>query len=147
MQRIFLDAGYETTCSYVEDTVHLVFLIEPTAASVAVMRSREHAPRRARWGGCLALRSVAVVEASRTGQLHEVRSRSTCSDPDSGAWCTRSTCTPTTAASIRAYPSVQDVPDDIDLAILAIPATAVPDVVAQCAKKQVLGLVVMSGGC
>ena len=42
-------------------------------------------------------------------------------------------------ASVRAYPSVDDVPDDVDLAIFAMPAGAVPAVIDQCARKRVRG--------
>jgi acyl-CoA synthetase (NDP forming) len=43
-------------------------------------------------------------------------------------------------------PTVNHVPDDIDLAILAVPAATVADVIDQCARKHVGGLVIMSGG-
>jgi acyl-CoA synthetase (NDP forming) len=49
-------------------------------------------------------------------------------------------------ASVRAYPTVNHVPDDIDLAILAVPAATVADVIDQRARKHVRGLVIMSGG-
>jgi acetate---CoA ligase (ADP-forming) len=49
-------------------------------------------------------------------------------------------------ASVRAYPSVLDVPDEVDLAVIAVPARVVPDVVEQCAQKGVRALVVLSAG-
>jgi acyl-CoA synthetase (NDP forming) len=49
-------------------------------------------------------------------------------------------------AGVRAYPTVADVPDDIDLVVVAVPAPAVIDVIEDCARKRVRGLVVMSGG-
>jgi acyl-CoA synthetase (NDP forming) len=49
-------------------------------------------------------------------------------------------------ASVRAYPSVLEVPDEVDLAVIAVPAALVPDVVGQCAAKRVGGLVVLSSG-
>ena len=49
-------------------------------------------------------------------------------------------------ASVRAWPSVLDIPDEVDLAVLAVPAEVVPDVVAECARKRVRGLVVTSAG-
>ena len=39
MVRVFVDAGYQATRSYGEDAIHLVFPIELTAASIAVMQS------------------------------------------------------------------------------------------------------------
>ena len=139
MVRIFLDAGYETSRSYVEDTVHLVFPIEPTAASVAVMRSREHRAEARSVGRLLAPRSVAVVGASRdrTASRHAVLVNLLRSGFRGPVYPVNPHAD--YVASIRAYPSVQDVPDDIDLAILAIPATAVPDVVAQCARSRCWG--------
>ena len=47
---------------------------------------------------------------------------------------------------VRAYPSVLDVPDDVDLVVVAVPAASVPGVVEQCAARGVRGLVVISGG-
>ena len=48
--------------------------------------------------------------------------------------------------SIRAYPSVLDIPGPVDLAILCIPADTVLDAVEECARKGVRGLVVITAG-
>ena len=45
-----------------------------------------------------------------------------------------------------AYKSVGDIPDDVDVAIVAVPSDAVTDVVLDCASKGVHGLVVISSG-
>jgi acyl-CoA synthetase (NDP forming) len=49
-------------------------------------------------------------------------------------------------AGVRAYASVLDVPDDVDLAVVAVRADAVHEVVEQCAGKGVRGLIVVSAG-
>ncbi|MGH9248599.1 MAG: acetate--CoA ligase family protein, partial [Acidimicrobiales bacterium] len=49
-------------------------------------------------------------------------------------------------ASVKAYPTVLDVPGAVDLAVIAVPAAAVIEVVHQCAAKGVAGLVVLSAG-
>lgn len=49
-------------------------------------------------------------------------------------------------ASVRAYATVLDVPDDVDLAVIAVPAAVVLEVVAQCVEKGVRALVVLSAG-
>ena len=49
-------------------------------------------------------------------------------------------------ASVKAYPTVLDVPGAVDLAVIAVPAAAVLDVVRQCAAKGITGLVVLSAG-
>src|SRR5207244_1916738 len=52
----------------------------------------------------------------------------------------------TSVAGVRAYATVLDVPDAIDLAIIVVPAELVPEVVEQCAQKRVRGLVIISAG-
>ena len=44
------------------------------------------------------------------------------------------------------YPHVADIPDKIDLAVIAVRAEQVPDVVEECIKASVGGAVVISGG-
>jgi acyl-CoA synthetase (NDP forming) len=48
--------------------------------------------------------------------------------------------------SLKSYPGVLDVPGKIDLAVIAIPAPGVPQVVAECAQKGVKFAVVHSVG-
>ncbi len=47
---------------------------------------------------------------------------------------------------VKAYPSVRDIEDAIDLAVLIVPALAVPAVLAECGQKQVKGAIVISAG-
>ena len=46
----------------------------------------------------------------------------------------------------QSFRSVADIPGDIDLAILAVPARAIPQVMADCAKKRVHFAIVHSAG-
>ena len=48
--------------------------------------------------------------------------------------------------SIRAYPSILDLPEAVDLAIVAVPAVHVVSVVSQCLEKGVRGLVLITAG-
>lgn len=48
--------------------------------------------------------------------------------------------------SVRAYRSIAEVPDEIDLAVVAVPAAAVIEVARECAAKGVRALVVISAG-
>ncbi|HTD80692.1 MAG TPA: CoA-binding protein, partial [Thermoplasmata archaeon] len=47
---------------------------------------------------------------------------------------------------IKAYPSIGDVPDPVDLAIVTVPADAALEAVEACGKKGVRGLVVITAG-
>ena len=47
---------------------------------------------------------------------------------------------------IQAYPTIAQVPRKIDLAIIAVPAKTVPDVVRECGEAGVSGAVIVSSG-
>ena len=47
---------------------------------------------------------------------------------------------------IKAYPSVADIPDEIDLAVIVTPAPTVPDIIGQCVDAGVKGAIVISAG-
>ncbi|MBI4010149.1 MAG: CoA-binding protein [Candidatus Aenigmarchaeota archaeon] len=44
------------------------------------------------------------------------------------------------------YPSVKAIPSEIDLAIIAVPAVAVPKVLEECVRKKINGVIIISGG-
>ena len=48
--------------------------------------------------------------------------------------------------SVRAYPTISDVPGPVDLAVIAVPAANVAEVATACAAKGVAALVVISAG-
>ncbi len=47
---------------------------------------------------------------------------------------------------LKAYRSVADLPEIVDLAVIATPARTVPEVVEQCGKAGIIGLVIISAG-
>ncbi len=47
---------------------------------------------------------------------------------------------------LKSYPSVAEVPEPIDLAIIVVPAVSVPKVVAQCVEVQVKTAIIISAG-
>ncbi len=49
-------------------------------------------------------------------------------------------------SGVRAYPSVGDLPEPVDLALVIVPAALVPTVVEQCGTAGVKGLVIISAG-
>jgi acetyltransferase len=49
-------------------------------------------------------------------------------------------------SGVRAYPSVLDLPEIVDLAVVIVPAPIVPSVVEESGKKGVKGLVIISAG-
>jgi len=47
---------------------------------------------------------------------------------------------------VQAYPSINDVPKVVDLAIIATPSATVVDVVEQCGKRGIQGILIISAG-
>ena len=146
MSKVFRDAGYKAEQRFEDGVLMLTLDLAPTETSREVMAAREHRAESRSIGRLLSPRSVAVIGASRkehsvgqtvlrnllgggfTGPVYPVH-------PTAGA-----------VAGVRAYPAVSDVPGPVDLAVVAVPAAGVNDVVAQCAAKGVRGLVVLSAG-
>jgi acetate---CoA ligase (ADP-forming) len=48
--------------------------------------------------------------------------------------------------AVKAYPSILDIPGDVDLAIVSVPAETVQEVVEESARKGAKGIVVLSSG-
>ncbi len=49
-------------------------------------------------------------------------------------------------SGVRAYPSIGDLPESVDLAVVIVPAALVPSVTEQCGEKGVKGLIIISAG-
>jgi len=47
---------------------------------------------------------------------------------------------------VQTYPSVTDLPKTVDLAIILTPAKTVPDILEQCGKKGIKGIMIISAG-
>ncbi|HET7355240.1 MAG TPA: GNAT family N-acetyltransferase [Nocardioidaceae bacterium] len=146
MIRIFREAGYTVAGGFEDGVMRFEFPIDSTDTSIAVMQAREHRAEAASIERFFAARSVAVIGASRRydtiGQtlvrnlvMGDYRGRVYVVNPAAGS-----------VAAMPAYPSVSDIPDDVDVAVVAVPAEAVQDVVLDCAAKGVGGLVVISSG-
>jgi len=149
MLRVFKEAGYQVRREFDHGVVHLEFEIDPTEKSLAVRDAREQAAEARSVHNVLHPRAVAVIGASTdpakighavlanllrgnfTGPVYPVNS----SSPQ-----VRS------VRGVRAYPSVIDIPDEVDLAVVAVPAARVDEVMDSCLAKGVKALVVLSSG-
>ncbi|MCR4404930.1 MAG: bifunctional acetate--CoA ligase family protein/GNAT family N-acetyltransferase [Candidatus Acetothermia bacterium] len=47
---------------------------------------------------------------------------------------------------IAAYPSLKEIPKQVDLAVIATPAQTVPDLIEECGQAGILGVIVISAG-
>jgi acyl-CoA synthetase (NDP forming)/GNAT superfamily N-acetyltransferase len=146
MLSVFKQAGFAVTSHFADGVIEVELAIEPTEAALAAMDARAAASEARSVERILVPKSVAVVGASRRkGTLgHAVFRRLIEAGFDGPVYPVNPEADH--VGSVRAYPSVLDVPDDIDLAVLVVPADQVPDVVEDCARKRVRGLVVISAG-
>jgi acyl-CoA synthetase (NDP forming)/GNAT superfamily N-acetyltransferase len=146
MVSVFRDAGYEVEHAYDDGVISLGFDIDPTDRSLAVLAAREHRAEAESLRALLTPRSVVVVGASRrpesvgavllrniveggfTGAVHAV-------NPEA-----------LEIQGVVSHARVTEVPAPVDLAVIAVPAEAVLDVVRDCARVGARGVVVVSRG-
>lgn len=146
MLEVFGDAGFEERTQMGDGGVRVELLIEPTDRALAAIEHRAHRAEALSVARLLAPRSVAVIGASRTPSTigHQVFRNLLAGGFDGPVYPVNPSAP--FVASVKAYPTVLDVPGEVDLAVVALPAAAVAGVVRQCAEKGVVGLVVLSAG-
>jgi acetate---CoA ligase (ADP-forming) len=146
MLAVFRDAGYEVTSHFEQGTIEVSFSIGSTEASLAAQRAREHRAEAQSIAGLLTPSSIALIGASRRpGTIgHEILRNLL----DGGFTGPVYPVNPNARAvtGVRAYPTIGDIPDGVDLAVLAVPASEVPAAVRQCAAKEVRSVVIVSAG-
>ncbi|WP_280719695.1 GNAT family N-acetyltransferase [Kitasatospora sp. MAP5-34] len=147
MVKVFTDAGYTQRRSFAEGVVHLEFDLEPTAASLAVMRAREHRAEARSVQRLLTPRSVAVLGVSRHPQSVGRTLLRDLNGFNGPVYAVNRNAPPGTELDgVPTHRSLLDIPGPVDLAIIAVPATAVPSAVADCGAHGVQGLVVVTAG-
>ena len=147
MVGVFRAAGYQVTREIEEGVFHLEFDIDPTEESVAVARSREQAAEARSVHNLLHPRSVALIGASTDpDEDRATRCSATCCAADFAGPVFPVNAEHRAVRGVRAYPSVLDIPDPVDLAVVAVPAAHMDEVMDACLAKGVKALVVISSG-
>lgn len=146
MLQVFQDQGYRLQSGWEEGVTHLEFEIDPTDTALGVMASREHRAEAASIAAFLGARSVAVIGASRRSDtIGAVLVRNLVLGGYAGRIYVVNPAADA-VAGMPSYASVGDIPGDVDVAIVAVTADKVQDVVLDCAAKGVRGLIVISSG-
>jgi acyl-CoA synthetase (NDP forming)/GNAT superfamily N-acetyltransferase len=146
MLDVFHSSGYEVKRRLEHNQYHLVLPLGETERSRALQEAREKLATAASLHPFFRPRTVAVIGASR--------------DPDSlGHLLLRNVIAGNfrgvvypvnphaeAVAGVKAYPSVGEVPDRIDLAVIAVPAGQVLPVVDDCVAAGVRAVTILSSG-
>jgi RimJ/RimL family protein N-acetyltransferase len=133
MIQTFKDAGYRVVGGYEDGVMRVVFPIDATDTSVNVMQAREHRAESASIQRFFNARSVAVIGASRR---HDTIGQTLVRNLVLGDYQGRVYVVNPAAQSVAgmpAYAGVSDIPDSVDVAIVAVPAESVLVVVLDCA--------------
>jgi acetyl coenzyme A synthetase (ADP forming)-like protein len=146
MVEVFQRSGFQLRKTLEDGYLHVEFSVVPSEASVARSEMLDRVFTTASLRPFFRPRSVAVIGASRDpasigyrilealimnrfqGPVYPVNPRAA------------------VVGSMRAYPSVQELPEPVDLAIIAVPRDAVLDVVDGCAERGLRALVVITAG-
>jgi acetyl coenzyme A synthetase (ADP forming)-like protein len=143
---VFRRSGFSVHLRVTPGAVDVEF---PTALTEEALEAYEDRERIAAANAIRAIvqpSSVAVVGASRDpASIGGRLLRNLLGPPFAGVVHAVNPKTPV-VQGIAAYPSVLDVPGDVDVAFVAVPAVHVIPVARQCAEKGVRGLVVISAG-
>ncbi|MFD5893217.1 GNAT family N-acetyltransferase [Streptomyces sp. NPDC060366] len=150
MIKVFRDAGFTQKRNFEDGAVRLVLDLEPTAESLAVQRGREQRAEARSVQRLLGPSSVAVVGAGRTaGGVGRAVLRNLLDGGFTGRTYAVNVALPPELTEIDGVPAVRslaEIEEPVDLAIVAVPAERVPEVVADCGEHGVQGLVVLSAG-
>ncbi|MGK2928996.1 MAG: bifunctional acetate--CoA ligase family protein/GNAT family N-acetyltransferase [Acidimicrobiales bacterium] len=150
MVRVFTQAGFRVSSEFNDGVIEVTLDIEPTEEAARSMEVRARAAERQAVVRLLEPRTVAVIGAgrSRSGIGHRVL-RNILTGPNGIPF--KGAVYPVhpeagSVAGVRAYPSVLDIPDQIDLAVVCVPAAEVVAVVEECGRSRVRAAVVISAG-
>ena len=148
MVRVFTQAGFRATSEFADGVIEVSLDIEPSEAAAAAMAERARRAERQAVARLLEPRAVAVVGAGRSpaGIGHRVL-RNLLSGPrpfQGPVYPVHPEAQ--SVAGVRAHPTILEVPDDVDLAVVCVPAAEVVGVIEDCGRSRVAAAVVISAG-
>src|SRR5262245_6478288 len=143
---VFRDSGFAATERAGPGEVVVELAVRPGEAAVARSELRDRVATTASLLPFFKPRAVAVVGASR--EPAAVGRRALDALLNNGYRGPVYPVNPNAAVigGARAYPTVRDLPEVPDLAVVAVPAAAVPAVIDDCAARGVRAVVVLSAG-
>ena len=146
MLDVFRNSGFECHTHLDEQYVEIDFSVLPTQSSVARSEIRDRISTAASLRPFFNPRSVAVVGASR--RPNNIGARILAAIIGAGFKGSVYPVNPKAdvVASLKAYPSLRELPEAPDLAVVAVPANTVNSVIHDCAARDVRAVIVITAG-
>jgi len=146
MRDVFRDSGFALRESYDGCDIEVELALSPMEAAAARSDLRERLACVASLRPFFHPRAVALVGASR--DAGSIGGRLFRAIRDAGFQGPVYPINPRAAeiGGLKAYPSLRQAPEPVDLAIIAVPPQAVPAVVEDCAARGVRALVMITAG-
>jgi acetate---CoA ligase (ADP-forming) len=146
MINVFRRSGFTISLHARPGSVEVEFPTTITEETLEQYEERERTADANAVRAFLEARSVAVIGASRDPESLGGRLfRNLIAEPFTGVVYPVNPKAPV-VQGVVAYPTVLDVPGEVDLAFIVVPAPAVEDVARECGHKGVRALVVISSG-
>ena len=146
MLGVFADAGFAVSRRLEGGTTEVRLAIQPTEIYRAAVDERDHVAVAASLAPFFSPRTVAVVGAStRRGSIGGELFRNIL-DADFAGIAYPVNPKADSVAGVKAYPSVADIPGDVDLAVFCVPGAAVLAEVEAALRKGTRALCVISAG-
>ena len=144
MVQVFRDAGFTQRSRLEAGVIRVVMDISPTQDALSALYERDRLAAARSMQRLLRPHSVAVIGASRKAGTvgHELVRNLVGGGFQGPVYPVNPTATH--IGSLPCFASIEAVPGDIDLAIVAVPARSVPETVEACGRKGVGGLIVIS---
>lgn len=146
MLSVFQGYGFHMKREIRDNIVHITFPLTKTPEVVKKKDERALTATVNSLRSIMRPRSVAVIGASnKKGAIGQLVFQSVMQNGFSGIVypVTRSS---KVVMSVRSYPSILDIDGEIDLAIIVVPSAQVLQVVDECGRKRVKGMIVISDG-
>ncbi len=146
MLDVFRASGFELREQTDGSDIKIDLDVVPTERSVARLETRDRVATVASLLPLFQPNAVAVVGASRDPSAIGARVLNSLVGAGFRGSIYPVNPKATEISGLKAYPSVRELPKQVDLAVIAVPATAISSVVDDCAARGVRALVVISAG-
>jgi len=146
MMAVFKGYGFHVAAELADGIIHITLPIAQTRGVLKKEEERERLSTVTSVRAILYPKSIAVIGASRReGTIGRLLMQCLL---ENGYQGTVYPVNPNSQSvmSVKAYPSVLDVPGDVELALIAVPAAFVNKIADECGRKGVRDLVVISDG-